>query len=94
MIKYSVIVPVYNTEKYLKTCLDSIINQTFKFFEIIVINDGSTDNSLSMINDYAKQYDFIKVINKENTGLSDSRNLGVRIRFSENTSYLLIVMII
>jgi len=78
MIKYSLIVPVYNTEKYLKTCLNSIINQTLKDFEIIIINDGSTDGSLSIINNYASQYTFIKVINKKNSGLSASRNTGIR----------------
>jgi len=77
MIKFSLIIPVYNTEKYLGKCLDSVVNQWFKNFEALVINDGSTDGSLSIINSYANNYDFIKVINKKNTGLSDSRNLGV-----------------
>ena len=56
MIKYSFIVPVYNTEKYLKKCLDSLVNQTYKDFEIIVVNDGSTDKSSSIISKYQKKY--------------------------------------
>ena len=55
MVKFSVIIPVYNSEKYLKECLDSLVNQTFKDFEIICINDGSTDNSLSILKDYSSK---------------------------------------
>lgn len=78
MIKYSFIVPVYNTEKYLKKCLDSLINQTYKDFEIIVVNDGSTDKSSSIISKYQKKYKNIIVIDKENEGLSMARNRGVQ----------------
>ena len=52
MVKYSFIVPVYNTSNYLKKCIDSLVNQTYKSFEIIIVNDGSTDNSLDIINGY------------------------------------------
>ena len=78
MIKYSFIVPVYNTEKYLKKCLDSLVNQTYKDFEIIVVNDGSTDKSSSIISKYQKKYKNIIVIDKENEGLSMARNRGVQ----------------
>ena len=78
MIKYSFIVPVYNTKKYLKKCLNSLVKQTYKDFEIIVINDGSTDNSMDIINDYSKKYKNIKVINQKNQGLSMARNNGVK----------------
>ena len=78
MIKYSFIVPVYNTEKYLKKCLDSLINQTYKDFEIIVVNDGSTDKSSNIISKYQKKYKNIIVIDKENEGLSMARNRGVQ----------------
>ena len=78
MIKYSFIVPVYNTEKYLKKCLDSLINQTYKNFEIIVVNDGSTDKSSNIISKYQKKYKNIIVIDKENEGLSMARNRGVQ----------------
>lgn len=78
MIKYSFIVPVYNTEKYLKKCLDSLVNQTYKNFEIIVVNDGSTDKSSNIISKYQKNYKNIIVIDKENEGLSMARNRGVQ----------------
>ena len=78
MIKYSFIVPVYNTEKYLKKCLNSLVNQTYKDFEIIVVNDGSTDKSSNIISKYQKKYKNIIVIDKENEGLSMARNRGVQ----------------
>lgn len=78
MPKVSVIVPVYNVEKYLKKCLDSLINQTLKEIEIIVVNDGSTDGSGEIIKQYKKQYpDKIVALEKENGGLSDARNFGL-----------------
>ena len=78
MIKYSFIVPVYNTEKYLKKCLDSLVNQTYKDFEIIVVNDGSTDKSSNIISKYQKKYKNIIVIDKENEGNSIAKNIGVK----------------
>lgn len=78
MPKISIIVPVYNTEKYLKKCLDSLINQTFKDIEIVIINDGSTDNSEKIIKEYEQKYsDKIKSYKKENGGLSSARNYGI-----------------
>lgn len=71
MPKFSIIVPVYNVEKYIKKCLDSIFNQTFKDFEVIVVNDGTKDKSMDIV----KKYD-VKVINQENKGLSEARNKG------------------
>lgn len=70
----SVIVPIYNVEKYLQECLDSIINQTYKNLEIILVDDGSTDNSGIICNEYAKKDNRIKVIHKKNGGLSSARN--------------------
>lgn len=78
MVKYSFIVPVYNTEKYLKKCLDSLAGQNFKDFEIIIVNDGSTDNSKNIISEYEEKYNNIKVINQKNGGLSVARNNGVK----------------
>lgn len=76
-IKVSIIVPVYNTEKYLCECLDSIVNQSLKDIEIICVNDGSTDNSLEILEKYAKNDSRVKVFSIENSGLSVARNLGI-----------------
>lgn len=78
-MKFSIIVPVYNVEKYLKKCLDSIIDQTYKNYEVIVVNDGSPDNSQAIIEEYKKNYpNKIKAYNKQNGGLSDARNFGLQ----------------
>ncbi len=77
-MKFSIIVPVYNVEKYLRKCLDSIINQTYKDFEVIVVNDGSPDNSQSIIDEYVNNYpEKMKSYIKPNGGLSDARNYGM-----------------
>lgn len=73
----SVIIPIYNTEEYLTKCLDSVANQTFKDIEIICVDDGSTDNSLSILNEYKQKDTRIKIINKENGGVSSARNSGI-----------------
>ena len=78
MPKISVIVPVYNVEKYLPKCLDSLVNQTLKDIEIIIINDGSPDNSEEIINDYMKKHSNIKYYKKENGGQGSARNLGIK----------------
>ena len=77
MAEVSIIVPVYNVEKYLSFCLDSLVNQTFKDIEIICVNDGSTDNSTEVLEHYAGFDKRIKIINKENGGLSSARNAGL-----------------
>ena len=81
--KFSIIVPVYNTEKYLKRCLDSIKSQTFKDYEVIIVNDGSTDNSSDIISKYP-----YKVINQENLGLSMARNNGVKASIGDYLIFL------
>ena len=87
--KISVIVPVYNQEKYIQCCIDSILNQTLKDIEICIIDDFSTDNSLSIINKYYSGLSNTKIIhNTENKGLSISRNIGIK-----NTSDEFIVFI-
>ena len=78
MPEISVIVPVYNTGEILKKTLDSILCQTFKDFELLLIDDGSTDNSLEIIKEYQKIHDCISIISKLNEGLSISRNIGLR----------------
>ena len=75
--KVSVVVPIYNAEKYLRQCLDSIISQTLREIEIICVNDGSTDNSLAIIEEYAAKDDRIKVISKPNAGYGHSMNMGL-----------------
>lgn len=78
MKKISVIVPIYNVEKYLARCIDSILEQNYENLELILINDGSTDNSESIINTYLeKNPSIIKYIKKENSGLSEARNVGI-----------------
>ena len=79
MVKVSVIIPVYNVEPYLKECLNSIVNQTLKDIEIICVNDGSTDDSLNIIKRYQNIDSRIKLINQKNSGLSMSRNNGVKV---------------
>lgn len=73
----SVIIPVYNTEKYLESCLDSIVNQELNNYEIIIINDGSTDNSSEIAKKYANNYSFILYFEQDNKGLAATRNLGI-----------------
>lgn len=74
---FSIIIPVYQVEEYLEQCLESVINQNFKDFEIILIDDGSTDNSGKICDDYAEEYSNIHVIHQQNCGLSSARNRGV-----------------
>lgn len=75
----SIIVPIYNAEKYLDKCLNSIINQTYKNIEIICVDDGSTDDSLKICQKYGEKDERIKVIHKKNEGVTASRKLGVKI---------------
>ncbi len=81
MIKLSIIVPVYNVEKYVRPCIESIFYQGLddRCFEVIIVNDGSTDNSMGMITDIVKQHNNITIINQENQGLSTARNNGIAI---------------
>ena len=77
MIKFSIIIPVWNLEPYISRCLDSIIAQTYRNIEIICINDGSTDNSLNILQKYAERDNRIKIIDQENQGVSVARNIGI-----------------
>jgi len=79
MPKVSIVVPIYNVEKYLRQCLDSVVNQTLKDIEIICVNDGSTDNSLQILKEYAENNNNIKIINKSNSGYGNSMNIGIDI---------------
>lgn len=84
----SVIIPIYKVEAYLKRCVDSIINQTYKNLEIILVDDGSPDNCPQICDDYAKQDSRVKVVHKENGGLSDARNAGMAVATGEYISFI------
>ena len=89
MPKVSVIVPVYNVEKYLKKCAESLVNQTLPDIEIIFVNDGSTDSSKNIIEHYLKNYsNKVKLVNKENGGLSSARNYGIPYATGEYIAFL------
>lgn len=89
MKKLSIIVPVYNTEKHLKKCFDSIINQNNSEIEVVVVNDGSTDNSETIINKYTNKYkDVFKYYKKDNTGVADTRNFGIEKATGEYIMFL------
>ena len=98
-MKYSIVIPVYNVEKYIGKCLDSLVNQTYSNFEVIIVNDGTKDNSQAIIDKYVKKDKRFKSYIKENGGLSDARNYGVKYASGDylifidsddyvNTSYL------
>ena len=78
MPKVSILVPVYNVEKYLIQCIESLVKQTLKDIEIICIDDGSTDNSPVILDEYAMKYSYIRVIHKKNTGYGNSMNVGLK----------------
>ena len=83
MPKFSVVVPIYNVEAYIKDCVESLQNQTLKEIEIILVDDGSPDNSGSIIDDYASKDERIKVIHKANGGVSAARNDGLKVATGE-----------
>ena len=89
MKKVSIIIPIYNSEKYIKKCIDSIIKQTmFSDIELILINDGSKDNSFKIIEEYSKEYQNIKVYNQENMGIAKTRNKGIKLA---NSKYIMFI---
>ncbi|MBU3191226.1 glycosyltransferase [Clostridium bowmanii] len=89
IIKVSIIVPVYNTEKYLDKCLHSLVNQTLDLIEIIIVNDGSTDKSQVIIDDYLNKYpQKVKMYIKTNSGLSEARNFGIEKAIGEYIGFV------
>lgn len=88
MPKISIIIPVYNVEKYLPECLDSVISQTLRDIEIVCINDGSPDNSLSILKDYAAKDKRIVLIDKQNEGVGKARNDGMRVATGEFIAFM------
>lgn len=88
MPKVSIIVPVYNVEKYLRKCIDSLVNQTLNDIEIICINDGSTDKSLKILKEYKNKDSRIILLNQENSGQSVARNRGIEIAKGEYLGFV------
>lgn len=87
-VKVSIIVPIYNVEKYLDRCMDSLLNQTLKDIEIIMVDDGSPDNCPQMCDEYAKKDNRVKVIHKRNAGLGEARNSGLEIVVGEYVAFV------
>lgn len=87
-MKFSIIVPVYNTEKYIDECIESIIEQSYSNFELIIVNDGSTDRSLDKIENWSKIDDRIIIINQKNNGVSAARNAGLKIANGEWIAFI------
>ncbi|WP_270993624.1 glycosyltransferase family 2 protein, partial [Campylobacter upsaliensis] len=75
--KVGIVIPIYNVELYLRECLESVINQTYKNFTALLINDGSSDNSLEIAKEYARKDERFIIISKENNGSSSARNVGI-----------------
>lgn len=84
----TVIIPIYNMEKYLEQCLQSVLNQTLRDFEVICINDGSTDNSITILQNYQKKYEFMHIVNQKNQGVSSARNAGLKMAEGEFVCFM------
>lgn len=87
MPKVSIIIPIYNTEKYLSRCLDSIIEQSFQDFECICINDGSTDKSRGICESYVRKDSRVRLINQKNEGVSGARNKGINVAIGDYITF-------
>lgn len=85
-MKYSIIVPLYNAESTIKACIESVLNQTYKDFELIIVDDGSTDSGGKLCDEYAKNFDNVKVFHIDNGGAGNARNIGISL---SNGEYLL-----
>ena len=84
----SIIIPVYNSEKYLVNCLNSILKQDEKIFEVIIIDDGSSDSSYEIMKKYECSYDKVKILKKENGGVCSARNLGIEVAEGEYLAFV------
>lgn len=84
----SIIMPVYNAQRYLRETVESVMAQTFQEFEVLAVNDGSTDESLKILQEYAEQDERIRIIDKENSGVSDTRNVGIAQAKGEYLAFL------
>lgn len=91
----TVIIPVYNTEKYLKECIDSVLNQTYKHYEVIIVNDGSTDSSVEIVKSYIKGHSNLRLLEQENKGQGSARNMAIKqakgkyLYFMDSDDYIL-----
>ncbi|MFT9493367.1 glycosyltransferase, partial [Anaerosolibacter sp.] len=88
MPKLSIVVPIFNVEDYLPACIDSILNQTYTDFELILVNDGSIDKCEEICVEYKKKDARIKVIHKKNGGVSSARNVGIQIAEGEYLAFV------
>lgn len=88
MIKVSIIVPIYNVEKYLHQCVDSLLNQTLREIEVILVDDGSPDSCPRICDEYKKKDTRVKVVHKQNGGLSDARNAGMKLVEGEYVAFI------
>ncbi len=84
----SIIIPVYNSEKYLRRTLDSVLNQEFQNFEVIMINDGSSDSSLEIMEEFEKKFNMCQIINTKNQGVSAARNIGIKYSRGKYLSFI------
>lgn len=84
----SIIIPVYNAESYIRRCIESVLSQTYKEIQVILINDGSTDNTLSILEEYSRSDSRIQLINKDNSGVSRTRNIGIDISDGEYIGFV------
>lgn len=87
-MKFSIIIPCYKVEQYLHQCVDSVLAQTYEDYEVILVDDGSPDNSPAICDEYGKKTDKVKVIHKPNGGLSDARNAGLDVARGEFVLFL------
>lgn len=87
-VKISVIIPVYNVEKYLRECLDSVVNQTFKDIEIICVDDGSTDKSLEILQEYKRKDDRFVILQQRHSGAGAARNYGLKLAEGKYIQFL------
>lgn len=87
-MKFSIIIPVYNVKLYIKRCITSVLNQTYKDYEVILVDDGSTDGSGKICDEYVKQDNRIRVIHQKNHGVSVARNVGIQAAIGEILLFL------
>lgn len=83
-----IIIPVYNVEKYIRRCLDTVISQTYKNIEVLLIDDGSSDSSYSICQEYSKKDNRLKLLHKENGGVSSARNIGIDVANGKYISFV------